>query len=302
MANWNGEITPAEAAKIPIFDRGFLYGDSIYEVFRTYEGVPFYAKEHMDRLENSARLAKINISQERSLLESEIKRTVAAAAPQEDVFVRYTITRGSGKLNINPSSTTKTSYLILVTSLPQWNPRFSSEGVRMMIPQIRRLSPLTLDPNIKGGNYLNSVLAAAEAEAAGCDDALMLSIEGKITEATNSNVCFVINGEVVSPKHESGTNTGNLLGITKQIVSHLCEKIGVPYIERAIMLNDIKAATEALQCSATREIMPLLSLKISGTETLTFPSGGGPVIASLRNAYADYVKQYAAAHRGEAFF
>src|SRR5215211_9157689 len=79
MANVNGEITPLEEARISILDRGFLYGDSVYEVFRTYESVPLFCHEHFDRLENSARLVHMKISQPREQMLEEMRRTAAAA-------------------------------------------------------------------------------------------------------------------------------------------------------------------------------------------------------------------------------
>ena len=79
MANVNGEITPLEDARISILDRGFLYGDSVYEVFRTYDGVPLFCHEHFDRMENSARLIHMKISQSREEMLDEIRRTAAAA-------------------------------------------------------------------------------------------------------------------------------------------------------------------------------------------------------------------------------
>src|SRR5215213_9628152 len=79
MANVNGEISPLEEARISILDRGFLYGDSVYEVFRTYEGVPLFCHEHFDRMDNSARLVHMKIAQSREKMLEEMRRTAAAA-------------------------------------------------------------------------------------------------------------------------------------------------------------------------------------------------------------------------------
>ena len=304
MANWNGEITLAEEARIPIFDRGFLYGDSIYEVVRTYKHVPFFHEEHLDRLENSARLAQIKITQTRSFLKEEIRRTVLATNPEkdEDVFIRYTITRGSGPITLNPLSTSETSYLILVTSIPEWNPNYYTNGTNLLVPKTRRNSPLALDPNIKSGNYLNSVLAAGEAAQAKCDDALMLSIDGKVTEATNSNVCFIFNNEVHAPLHEPHTNTGNLKGITKEIVKKICAKINLKFTERAISPAEIEKASEAFQCSATREVMPIATIQLENGKKVQFPIGGGKVVKQLRTAYSEFIEEYVRTHSNEALF
>ncbi|RYZ95501.1 MAG: branched-chain-amino acid aminotransferase, partial [Proteobacteria bacterium] len=202
-ANVNGTITPLAEAKVSILDRGFQYGDSIYEVIRTYQGVPFFMEEHHDRLENSARLSRIKLSQSREELTREIRRTVEAAglAKGEDAFVRYMITRGSGVLDLDPATAGTTSYVIIVKEIPAWRKDHYERGTTLAIPATLRNSPLSLDPNIKSGNYLNNILAVAEANELGADDALMLSHDGKLTEASNSNVVFVIDGEVRTPLH-----------------------------------------------------------------------------------------------------
>lgn len=303
MANVDGVITPAKEAKISIFDRGFQYGDSVYEVTRTYEGVPFFLAEHFDRLENSARLARMKISQTREFLTEEIKRTVKEASPAkgEDVFIRYTITRGLGPLDLDPATAPKTSYVILVKEIPPWNQEFYRTGMTLAIPETVRNSPRALDPNIKSGNYLNNILCAAEAKELGGDDALILSLDGKLTEATNSNVAFVVNGAVRTPKHEPRTNTGNLRGITRTLVGQLCDRAGLAYEEAPMFPDEIPKATECFVSSATREVMPVKAVILPGGKRVELAPGGGPVTKKIQTAYAQYVRDYVNAHRAEAW-
>jgi branched-chain amino acid aminotransferase len=302
-ANVDGLITPAKEAKISIFDRGFQYGDSVYEVTRTYDGVPFFLEEHFDRLENSARLARMKISQTREFLTEEIKRTVkeSGAIKGEDVFIRYTITRGTGPLDLDPSTALKTSYVILVKEIPPWNQDFYRTGMTLAIPETVRNSPRALDPNIKSGNYLNNILCAAEAKELGGDDALILSLDGKLTEATNSNVAFVLNGAVRTPKHEPRTNTGNLRGLTRTLIGQLCERAGVPYEEVPMFPEDIANATECFVSSATREVMPVKAVLLTGGKRVELASGGGPVTKKIQAAYSQYVKDYVNSRRSEAW-
>lgn len=304
MANVNGVITPAAEAKISIFDRGFQYGDSIYEVTRTYEGVPFFLEEHFDRLENSARLARIRITQSRSFLTEEILRTVKECQPKkgEDVFIRYTVTRGDGPLDLDPATAPKTSYVILAKELPPWKPEFYSVGMVLAIPPTLRNSPLALDPNIKSGNYLNNILAVAEAKELGGNDPLMLSLDGKLTEASNSNVTFVIKGELHTPLHEPRTNTGNLRGLTRTLISELAANCKIPYQDRAMYPQDIELASECFVSSATREIMPVTAIILPGGKRKEFTRGFGPVAARLREAYAQYVTNYVKDRRSTAWF
>lgn len=302
-ANVNGTITPAAEAKISILDRSFQYGDSIYEVTRTYQGVPFFFEEHFDRLENSARLARMKITQSRAELTQEILRTVAACGvkPGEDVFIRYTITRGEGALDLDPAVVSRTNFVILVKELPAWKAVYYEKGVRLAIPPTLRNSPLALDPNIKSGNYLNNILAVAEAKEMGADDALLLSLDGKLTEASNSNVAFVIDGAVLTPLHEPRTSTGNLRGLTRTLVGELAAELGLRYEERPLFPSDLSRATECFVSSATREVMPVAEI-LTATGRHGYPEGGGPVTRRLQEAYANYVKKYVAQRREGAWF
>lgn len=303
-ANVNGVITPAQDAKVSIFDRSFQYGDSVYEVTRTYEGVPFFHDEHFDRLENSARLARMKITQTRDFLNEEIRRTVRESGVKkgEDVFIRYTISRGTGPLDLDPATAPATTYVILVKEIPAWNPEFYKAGTTLAIPETCRNSPRALDPNIKCGNYLNNVLGVAEAKEMGADDALMLSIDGKLTEASNSNVSFVIQGAIHTPLHEPHTNTGNLRGITRTLVGELAAKAGTEYRELAMYPRDIEAATECFVTSATREVMPVKAILLHNGKRAEFPAGGGEVTKKIREQYAAYVRDYVASRRGGAWY
>lgn len=304
VANINGSISLLREAKISIHDRGFLYGDSVYEVTRTYQGVPFYLEEHFDRLENSARLARMKISQSREFLISEIRRTVHAsgATKAEDVFVRFTITRGEGPVDIDPDASPGTSYVIVVKDLPKWKPHHYSEGMILAVPHTLRNSPLSLDPNIKSGNYLNNILAVADAKAMGANDAFMLSADGKFTEAANSNVCLVMKGEIVSALHEENTHTGNLRGLTKTIVGKIAPRGGFTYREIPLTLETVSQAKECFVTSATREVMPVVKLILPGGKALEFPPGGGEVTKKLRTLYAEFVEDYINARKDTAWF
>ncbi|HEY8279794.1 MAG TPA: aminotransferase class IV [Bdellovibrionota bacterium] len=303
-ANVNGTITPAQDARVSIFDRGFQYGDSVYEVTRTYEGVPFFLEEHFDRLENSARLARMKITQARQFLTDEIRRTVkeSGAKKGEDVFIRYTVSRGTGPLDLDPATAPQTTYVILVKEIPPWKPEFYSVGTVLAVPETVRNSPRALDPNIKSGNYLNNILAVAEAKELGGDDALMLSIDGKLTEASNSNVAFLIDGQIRTPKHEPRTNTGNLRGLTRTLVGQLAEKAGLGYSEAPLFPADVEKATECFVSSATREVMPVKAVLLPGGKQVGFPPGGGSATKRIRDEYAKYVRRYIDERRNEAWF
>ncbi len=298
MSNIDGRIMPTESASVPIMDRGFLYGDSVYEVFSTYDGVPLFMEEHFDRLENSARLIALNISQTREQLTDEIKRTVRASGAKKghEVYVRYQITRGEGPIDLYPDPKLQTRYVIIVAPLKTWPSKLYDVGMTMAIPSVRRNPADALDPNIKGGNYLNNVIAVMQARELGADESLILSADGNVTEASNSNVWFVIGGEIATP------SAGNLRGLTKAAIHKACEAQGVQTVERIIHGDELAGAEECFVSSATREVMPVRSLRLADGATLEFPKGGGERTRRIRSIYSGYVADYVKAHQSDCFF
>jgi branched-chain amino acid aminotransferase len=290
-ASVDGNITPLDEATVPITDRGFLYGDSVYEVFRTYGGVPFFGTEHWQRLLRSAGLIRLHIVDSMQELNAEIVRTTAAwheNGGTGDVYVRYAYTRGGGPIDLNPAPDLTPLRVIIVKAVPEWPAHHYNEGVALAIPSVRRNPINALSPNIKGGNYLNNVLGVLEAQELGAEDCLLLNQEQYLTEASNSNVLFVIDDAVQTPSVESG----NLSGLTKGVVSELCSTAGISYGETLLSVDDVRSATECFITSATREIVPVKSLCLEDGTLLTFPEGGGDVTRMLHSSYKDFVNRY----------
>lgn len=289
-ANVNGQITPLEDARISVLDRGFLYGDSVYEVFRTYSGVPMFCHEHFDRMENSARLVYMTISQSRDEMLEEMRRTARAAElpAGQDVYIRWHITRGAGALDLVPPRDMRSSFVIILKEVPKWNPEFYSHGMKLAVTHTRRNPVESLSPDIKSGNYLNNILGVAEAIELGADDCLMLNPAGNVTEASNSNVFFVIDDRLVTPSAESGV----LRGITKAAIQRLASAHGLSIHETTIPVRELPRATECFVTSATREAMPVASLRLESGEWLKFPPGGGQLTRKVANAYKQFVNDY----------
>lgn len=301
MANVDGVISRTADAHVPVMDRGFLYGDSIYEVFRTYDGVPLFYDEHWTRFENSARLIHMPLELTKEQMTQEIRQTVAltnASTLGRDVYVRYTVTRGEGPVDLFPSPTLTTRYVIIVKELHDWPADSYSQGVRLAIPEVLRNSIDALDPNIKGGNYLNNILGVIQARAVGADDCIMLNGAGLVTESSNSNVFFVINDEIVTPSE----SVGNLKGLTKAAVHDACRERDVVTGERDIAVGELGAATECFITSATREVMPVISLRLLDGRQLEFPVGGGPQTRRVTECYKEHLQAYVRDHAELSMF
>ena len=296
MINVDGAITLMADATIPVMDRGFLYGDSVYEVFRTYKGIPVFMADHFERLENSAALIRMTISQSREELIQEIRRTIQAtgAKSKQDIYVRYQITRGAGPVDLYPDPDLETRYVIIVSTLPSRKPEYYSRGMDMAIPSVRRNPENALDPNIKGGNYLNNILAITEARQLDADDCIILNREGFVTEAANSNVWFVINGQLITPA------TGNLKGLTKMHIHRALGEASISSQEVDIQVNELYDATECFVTSATRDVMPCASLRLESGEVLQFPEGGGEITRQVQAVFLAYLDAYAAEHAADA--
>ncbi len=292
MAAVDGVVTALDDARIPVMDRGFLYGDSVYEVFRTYDGVPLFMTDHFERLAHSARLISMEISQSREQLVDQIRTAVQAtgATRNDDLYVRYQITRGVGAIDLYPGEGQRTTSVIIVKSAPVWNPDFYRRGLSMAIPRVRRNPVDSLDPNIKGGNYLNNVIAVTQARQLGADDCVMLDSEDYVTESGNSNIWFMIDGELKTP------GAGNLRGLTKKHLHIALAGAGVSSIEVPVHVGDIARASECFVTSATREVMPCLSLRLEDGSDVMFPEGGGQVTRRARTAFKAYLHEYIAAH------
>ena len=286
----DGKITDTADATIPVMDRGFLYGDSVYEVFRTYSGVPLFLDEHHQRLQSSAARIHMHISQSREELDEEIRQTVLATGADDatDVYVRYTVTRGEGPVDLYPNPDLKTRTVIVVKEVPVWNPEFYRLGMSMAIPATRRNPINSLDPNIKGGNYLNNILCVTEARDFGADDCLILNRDGLVTECSNSNAWFVLDGELVTP----GPASGNLAGLTRQAIHKACADIGIKTREMDLHASQLPSVSECFVSSATREIMPVNRLRLENGEWLSFPDGGGELTRQAAAGFKEYIQKY----------
>lgn len=276
--NIDGEIAAPEDARISVIDRGFLYGDSVYEVVRTYGGTPFALEEHLSRLERSAERLHIALPG-RDWLGREIDRTIQAAANDES-YCRIIVTRGVGPITLDPTTANDSMTVIIAKGyepFPEWN---YTRGIKVTIPNIRRTARVSLDPAIKSGNYLNSVLAFGEARRAGFDDAVMLDHQGLVTEATSSNVFVARGGRLFTPALEHGL----LAGVTRGILIGLARENGFDCSECELTPDELTGADEVMLTSTLREVQPVVQVG----QAQIGDGVPGPVAKQLRQLFHDY--------------
>jgi branched-chain amino acid aminotransferase len=254
--NVNGRITPESEAVISVFDHGFLYGEGIYETMRTYHGRPFLFNRHVRRLRRSARMIELALPFSDEELASQIRLTQTAAKLEGDVYIRVLVTRGIGELTYDLKATPNASVVIIVK--PQIDPAAEvyEKGVRVVIVDIVRNHPATVNPMIKSNNLMNSALAMQQALRSNAFEGVMRNYKGELTECTTANLFIVKNNVALTPPLDAGL----LPGITREFVFDIGKDVGVEVVERALRDDDLFRADEAFLTSTTRELVPIVTV------------------------------------------
>lgn len=274
LVSIDGEIVPPERATVSVYDRGFLYGDSVFETIRTYGGVPFALPDHMARLGRSAALVAMPLPLSIGAFEAEVRTAVTAAANAES-YVRAMVTRGSGPLGLDPSEARHPLRVILVEPLHLPPPEVYRAGVGVITRRTERAGDAV--HGAKVGNYLASMLALAAARAAGAHEALILDAAGRVVEGTTSNVFVVRDGRLCTPP----LAVGILPGITRAHLLAVAPGAGVAVDETPLEVSDVLGADEVFLSSSLREVLPVV--RVDGR---TIGSGHpGPVTRRLHEAF-----------------
>jgi branched-chain amino acid aminotransferase len=286
-----GRICDPENATISVFDRGFLYGDSVYETMRTAGGRPFELDGHLKRLHHSADGIGLRLRTADESLADAIARTHHASGNDES-YVRVMVTRGTGPLMLDPRSSGEPTLVIVVQPLVLPTREAYEAGIFAVVVDMTK-GDGSLDPTIKSGNYLANVLALREAIAAGGDDAIMKNAAGDIAEGATSNLFIVTSDAGVPQLRTPSIDTGVLEGITRRVVGQLARGLGLPPIEGRITPDELRGADEVFLTSSVRGIMPVTCIDGHPVGTGT----AGPVWRRLHAAYSTYLDEAAARAR-----
>jgi len=275
----NGKIMPAAEAVVPVYDHGFLYGEGIYEVVRTYNGVVFLYDYHMRRLRQSAQLINLNVPFDDATLAGWIEQTRAAAGEMKEAYVRILLTRGVGETSYDPSATPAPSLVIIVKPIENPPERVDRDGIRICTVSILRNHPQSVNPIIKSNNLLNNALAMQEALRKGGEEALLYNYRGEISECAQSNFFIVRIGVALTPRREAGL----LEGITRGFLFEVADEVGVEMRRETLLPKDLETADEAFITSTTREISPVVKIddRVIGT------GKPGPTTLKLLKGYRE---------------
>ena len=293
QANTNGRLHPATEPSIAPLNRGFLYGDAIYEVWRTYHGVIFAWNEHWKRMLLSAEALHMPLDLTPAKVLEEVRRSVREyrkhVPGQDELYIRLQIARGEGPIGLDIALADKTSFVLLIQPCPNISKEKWSTGMHLSLGMTLRRNPAqSLDPAWKTGNYLNNLLCLREARARGADDVLILNLAGEVAEASVSNIAFVRGGKVVTPPLSAGI----LGGITRGLVlGGIARSAGIDAAEQTIRPEDIAHMDECFLLSTTKDIVP-----VGRIDDRRFKVGSDTVTARLKAAFAEATKAYAAEH------
>ena len=283
----NGRLTGEADAVIPVFDHGFLYGEGVYEVCRTYgDRIRLFAR-HLARLRASASLIALSVPVDDHSLEARVVETLEHAGlfPWREgvpnAYIRLLLTRGVGELSYDPRSCPTPSLVIIARAHTPPPPPVYAEGVTVAIVGVERNRRQALNPRIKSNNLLNNALAMQEALARGAFEAVMRNHEGHLAECSQSNLFVVRGGRVQTPPIAEGL----LPGITRAYVMELCGVVGLPCDEAVLTETDLLGADEAFLTSTTREIVPIVTVDASRIGA----GMPGPVTRQLLATYRERV-------------
>ncbi len=250
MIGIDGQVMTEDQAKISVLDRGFLYGDSIYEVIRTYGGEPFALAEHLNRLQRSADLLQIPLPVTSSVLAEEIAQVLAAAGNRES-YVRIIVTRGSGPIGLDLNLAVQPRRVLIVTELKELPRDLFAQGCRVHLVAAGRSSEGAVPKGAKSGNYLANIMALSTAHKQGAHEAILLDADGRVMEGATSNVFVVSGGKIFTPPLSAGI----LEGITRHKVFALAQEAGLPLQQRELSPEDLRGADEVFLTSTLREVL-----------------------------------------------
>lgn len=279
----NGRYVQAERAKVSAFDRGFSYGDGLFETIRAYAGWVFGLERHLARLKKGADQIGIpfegDVGEWRQVMGELLRRNRLQAA---DASLRLTVTRGPDVLGSLLPPDVPPSPTLLLVARPLDAGIAERQQVGIGVVTVHWGSPFN-PLQIKSLDYLYNMLAMAQAHREGAQEALFVDRDGTIVEGTTSNVFSVSKGMLKTPPESSGL----LPGITREVVIELTKKEGLILREAPLPLQDLLASEEAFLTGSLKEIMPLITV-----DGRTIGTGNpGPVTQHLQKCYRAAVEK-----------
>jgi branched-subunit amino acid aminotransferase/4-amino-4-deoxychorismate lyase len=251
----NDRLLPAARATIAALDRGFLYGDGLFETLRTYGGEPFALAQHLRRLARSARAFRIPFVSTPAYWRPRVRRLLAAnRLDGRDAAVRLTVSRGAGPLGLLPPPGLRPTVLLLASPLDERLAEAQARGVAVCFFPYR-LATATL-PSHKTLHYLPAVLGKMVAQRRSAWETLYLSADDGVLEGTTSNV-FAVHGRRLTTPPLAGI----LPGVTRRVLATVARRAGLTVTEKPLERAALLAADEVFLTASTIEVLPVVRIE-----------------------------------------
>jgi branched-chain amino acid aminotransferase len=267
----DGEYVDGAAASVSIWDHGLLYGDGIFEGMRLFDGALFRPRDHLARLERSARSIGLELPLGADDLLDVICEVIVRSGLR-DAHVRPIVTRGVGAPGVDPARCERSSLFVAAYPFP---PLLGSAPIRVLISSVVRKAPRSVGAHVKSLNYLDAVLAKRQATAAGMQEAIMLDGLGAVAECSAANVFLVVDGVLVTP-----TTRAALPGITRRTIMELAVEQRIPVEERDIWPMELYIADGLFATGSGAGIVPIAEVDGNLLATAT-----DPIVAALSEGY-----------------
>ena len=252
----NGEFVKAEEATVSVFDQGLLYGDGIYESFRSVGDHLYQFPKHYQRLLQSAQALQYPMKFSQQELE-EILMDLRDRNGLDDAYFRITITRGKGKIGFLRDIDNTLTWLIIAREFEPFAGIHYAQGIHLRLAETRRNAPEAINPEIKSISNLNSLLGKLEAKACGAFEVVMLNNKKHVCEGASSNIFWVKDKWVFTPD----ASTGLLEGVTRSTIIRLCEEeLNLRVVTGEFKMQDLKYADEVFITSTSLEVMPVVKV------------------------------------------
>ena len=276
----NGDLVHRDAAKVSVYDSGFMLGDGMWEGMRLHDGVWTFFDEHMDRFFDSCKAVSLEVGMDRVGIMRALQATAAANEMTTDVHCRLMLTRGiKVKPFQHPSLSRSGPTMVIIMEHSKPAEALQDRGIRLAtVPQVRGL-PMSQDAKYNSHSKLNCVIACLQAEQAGADEGLMLDPHGFVNTTNACNFFIVRKGEV-------WTSTGDycMNGVTRQKVIDICRTEGIPIYEKNFSLYEAYGAQEAFLTGTFGAQTPVA--EIDGKPIGT---GDRPVTKRIQQVYKQWI-------------
>lgn len=277
----DGELFPADEAKVSVWDHGLLYGDGIFEGIRIYNGKIFASDAHMARFSNSAKAIGLKLPMNCSEIKAAMTATMEANKITEG-YIRLVATRGVGTLGLSTRYTANPSIIIIAATIALYPKELYETGLSIVCSSYVRNHPNSVSPRVKSLNYLPSILAKSEAQALGAHEAVLFNHLGHVAECSGDNIFIVSAGQV----HTPDTGAGILAGITREIIIRLARERGLEVFEKTLVRHDLYSAEECFLTGTAAEVIGVTS--IDGRPVGT--GRPGEITRMLQTAYEKYCR------------